>query len=131
MGIVINENVKEAILSGNCKNPHELLGMHHIDGKTVICAYIPEAAEIDVISPSDGLPEKMHKHDGRGFFVLVRDEPFESNLYKFRVKNCTGHIFETYDPIPSGRQFPITTCTCSTRATTIAYTKSSARTRAK
>ena len=98
MDIVINENVKEAILSGYCKNPHELLGMHCSNGKTVICAYIPDAAEIDVINPLSGLREKMHKYDERGFFVLVRNEPFESNLYKFRVQDHTGHIFETYDP---------------------------------
>jgi 1,4-alpha-glucan branching enzyme len=98
MDIVINENVKEAILSGYCKNPHELLGMHCSNGKTVICAYIPDAAEIDVISPSDGLCEKMHKYDERGFFVLIRHEPFESNLYKFRVLDLSGHVFETYDP---------------------------------
>jgi len=98
MDIVIDENVKEAILSGYCKNPHELLGMHRMGGKTVICAYIPDAAEIDVISPTDGSRENMQRYDERGFFVLVRDEPFESNLYKFWVRDRSGHIFETYDP---------------------------------
>ncbi len=95
---VIDKSAKEAILSGCHKNPHEVLGMHTAKERTLICAYIPNAVEIEVINPDNGTHEKMEKYDERGFFVLSRKEPFTSYLYKFHVQDTTGHVFETYDP---------------------------------
>jgi len=98
MDYVFNESGIEAIICGYHRNPHEILGMHTQGNETAICAYIPNALSIEVVFEKSGISYKMSKKDDRGFFAVVFPGRSDDYLYKFKVTDYTGHIFETYDP---------------------------------
>lgn len=98
MSYIIDEMAVEAVISGFHKNPHEVLGMHIIDGNAVICVYMPNAASIEVVSETDGISCSMGKKDDRGFFICVFENQPELFLYRLKVTDNTGNAFETYDP---------------------------------
>ena len=99
MNYILDEMAIEAVITGNHTNPHEVLGMHILDGNAFICVYMPNAANVEVISESKkGTYYLMNKKDERGIFTLVFENQPEVFQYKLRITTNTGNTYETYDP---------------------------------
>ncbi|CAM4119834.1 1,4-alpha-glucan branching protein GlgB [Palleronia rufa] len=93
----------EAILRGQQGDPFRWLGMHRQDGKGIVLnAFLPDAAEVEVIDQkgkSAGPLERIHPE---GFFHRAwprRKSPFG---YRLRCRNAAGHSWEFADPYAFG-----------------------------
>ena len=95
MNYILDEMAIEAVITGNHTNPHEVLGMHILDGNAFICVYMPNAANVEVISESKkGTYYLMNKKDERGIFTLVFENQPEVFQYKLRITTNTGNTYE-------------------------------------
>ncbi|MCX8027859.1 MAG: 1,4-alpha-glucan branching protein GlgB [Thermodesulfovibrionales bacterium] len=84
---------------GEHGNPHSVLGMHFIEDKTIIRAFMPEAKQAWIIKdpPSDDGIYEMQKVYRVGFFVY-KSESKEIFRYKIRILTHWDEVREFYDP---------------------------------
>ncbi len=102
---MVNEYQKiiSAIMNGECKDPHEFLGMHVVNsnGKTMDIAvrvYHPSANQIELIDVNENCIYPMPKKYSDSIYELLlpdREELFE---YKLKITDQWGSSFITHDP---------------------------------
>jgi 1,4-alpha-glucan branching enzyme len=96
---MVDANDAKLIVSGCHPDPYALLGMHRLDGKVSVCAYIPGAEAVDVVDAGSNrkVLELLPVVDYAGLFSGVakrRTKPFP---YRLRVRKG-GHEWQQYDP---------------------------------
>ncbi|MFQ3573728.1 MAG: 1,4-alpha-glucan branching protein GlgB [Thermodesulfovibrionales bacterium] len=84
---------------GEHGNPHSVLGLHIIENKAVVRAFLPEAKQAWVIKENiDGEQHyEMQKVYKVGFFIYVSDS---TDIFRYRLKVLThwDEVVEFYDP---------------------------------
>lgn len=83
--------------------PHNVLGMHEVvvNEKMVVAVrtFIPDAERVSVVDDSDeSLVYEMKKIHGDGFFESVIETRNHWFMYRLKVTNKDGKIWESYDP---------------------------------
>ena len=87
--------VKNQILEGSCRNPHEFLGMHQVSGGVIVRVYDPAAEFITVIAGKNRYP--MLKTDDRGIFSCFFGKKKDLFAYKIEKKYADSK-FTSADP---------------------------------
>ncbi|MBO4633073.1 MAG: 1,4-alpha-glucan branching protein GlgB [Lentisphaeria bacterium] len=87
--------VKNQILEGSCRNPHEFLGMHQVSGGVIVRVYDPAAELITVIAGKNRYP--MLKVDDRGIFSCFFGKKKDLFAYKIEKKYADSK-FTSADP---------------------------------
>lgn len=100
-----NEDViiVNSLVNGECKDPHDFLGMHVIKGKAnkgsvVVRVYHPTAKHVEVVDVTAANVYSMLPKHSSGFYELIftdRNELFE---YKLRITDNQDNSYETHDP---------------------------------
>lgn len=93
----------EAIIRGEHKDPHHILGMHEIEiqGKNqlIVNAFIPQGKEIIVLDVKE--PKKKYKMERiheEGFFTVLISTRSKWFQYQLKIKDFTERKWVTYDP---------------------------------
>ncbi|PHV71891.1 1,4-alpha-glucan branching enzyme [Sporanaerobium hydrogeniformans] len=97
------ENQRESLEQGNCKRPHDFLGMHPVQetnkSKWITRVFCPTATEITVVSCKDSTKTyPLKKVDSEGLFegsIGTRKKKF---LYKLMCKDKEGNTWSYIDP---------------------------------
>lgn len=92
----------QRVVSADCGDPHHILGMHEIekDGKAALVARVlnPQAKEVSVIDIKKGKEYPLEKIHADGFFEGIIKGRKKWFMYKLKITNHDGSIWETYDP---------------------------------
>ena len=94
----------EAVLRGHQDDPFRVLGLHHLkpEGQIVLNAFLPDAAEIEVLDGKGKTICKMDKINPEGFFHTVFKRRKKTFDYVLRCRTATGHEWEQIDPYAFG-----------------------------
>ena len=90
-------------IQGYNKNPHEILGMHIVDGTTIVRVFNPHSQKVSVKDIHSGQSFNMNRIDERGFFELVikSGELFEYMLEHTTNEGITYNVYDPYAFLPS------------------------------
>ncbi|MGI6123592.1 MAG: 1,4-alpha-glucan branching protein GlgB [Acetivibrionales bacterium] len=97
MSSEINVRIEE-LISGNSKNPHELLGMHKEEDKIVVRVFNARSQKIAVKDIHTDETFQMKLINEKGLFECVisnRDTPFK---YELIHTTADGHTYSVIDP---------------------------------
>ncbi len=87
----------DAIVGGYHGTPFDILGPHLLDGKLVIRAFLPDAAEVSVVDGTD-IPTPMEKIHASGLFEAQFSERKDITSYQLKIVFNDGHILLYEDP---------------------------------
>ncbi len=100
---MINKMEMQALLKGEHKNPHHILGMHKIEIEEntyiIVNAFVPNAKEIFVIDERNAEKKyKMKKINPEGFYSIIFYKDSKYFLYQLEIYDYHGNTWTTYDP---------------------------------
>jgi 1,4-alpha-glucan branching enzyme len=90
-------NEVDAIVRGEHRDPHRVLGLHEVEARTVVRVWRPEATSVEVLRDSGDPVTAERTHDA-GFFEALLDAPTKASAYRLRVTYPNGGSFELRDP---------------------------------
>jgi len=103
--VLINQNDLDAITTARCAEPHSILGMHPLKGKSgagglVVRAYLDDAKTCEVVDVSkpDGPRYPLARLSKDGFFEGVIEGRDDFFRYRLRTERYNGEIRQFYDP---------------------------------
>ena len=90
-----DNSIRNDILNGTCRSPHDYLGMHVENGRIVVRVYDPAAKAVSVIAGKKRYP--MCLLDDAGLFVCYFGTKKETFAYKIE-KQYEDSVFTSEDP---------------------------------
>ncbi len=95
---MLKEDVLVALMAGNHNDPFSILGMHQLDGKLWVRAFLPDALAVGVIESKTGRQlAKLEPSTDSGLFSGII--PRRKNLFPYRLRIDWGsHQQELEDP---------------------------------
>jgi 1,4-alpha-glucan branching enzyme len=85
-----------AVVSGQHRDPHAVLGLHPVGGGAVVRVWRPEATEVTVLRDGAEPVVAERVHQG-GFFEALLDTPAKAADYRLRVSYGDAGTFELRD----------------------------------
>jgi 1,4-alpha-glucan branching enzyme len=86
-----------ALVGGEHRRPHRLLGVHTADGGCVVRAWRPDATGVRVLRDGAAPVQAQRTHDA-GLFEAFVDTPVTAGDYRLAVTYADGNTFELRDP---------------------------------
>ncbi|MBE6021712.1 MAG: 1,4-alpha-glucan branching protein GlgB [Cellulosilyticum sp.] len=98
---VWNEEILKTLMEGEYRYPHNLLGMHKLDGekRLLIRVLCPQAKRVVAIGLED--ETKRYAMEGKaqnGYFEYVINDEEDIFLYKLECEDESGHAWSYIDP---------------------------------
>src|SRR6202521_889347 len=88
------------LLSGSHHNPHQVLGLHPVDGATIVRAFHPDAIEVSVAHPDGVVP--MRQVDPSGLFeATVPMQQLAGYRLRFRTASAEWEAEDPYRFLPT------------------------------
>ncbi len=92
----------ERVVSVECRDPFEFLGMHFIDEEkkkgVVVRMFYPELENVYLVESDSKKTHRMKSIDSNGIYELQFNDEIEFFPYKYRVLNKAGESWEIDDP---------------------------------
>ena len=89
-------NEVAAIVRGEHRDPHAVLGLHEVGSQTVVRVWRPDATAVEVVRDS-GAPIPAERTHDAGFFEALLDAPVKASGYRVRVTYADGNTFDQHD----------------------------------
>ncbi len=94
---------RKSLEEGNCKEPHEFLGMHHVEinghMRLVARVFCPTAIEVTVVACEDSTKTyPLNRVDDKGLFEGIMGTRKNAFLYKLSCKDEIGNVWSYIDP---------------------------------
>lgn len=92
----------QEILRAECKDPHKILGYHHIeegDSKfTVVRCFVPDAKKVFFIDKKENKKIEMKEHESSGLFELKFRKKYDTLCYYYSITNKNNTKYDIEDP---------------------------------
>src|SRR5882724_10526657 len=127
--MTLTRSEQESLLEAKNRNPHQLLGMHSLDGGAglVVRAFLPNAAIVEVVptKEQDKPQFKLERLDKNGLFEVVTKKAQRIYAYDLVVTDHQGNVQHPRVPYSFLPPLGKTDLIFSARAKSNAFTTSS------